>query len=442
MATAPDPLASFERRSLWQAQAPELPDRSGRPLPDEADLVVIGGGFTGLSAARAGARLGASVVLLESERLGWGASTRNGGMCHAGYKWGAGSLLRRYGGALGRRLYDDSVEAVAWTTRTMAEDGIDADYTPSGHLELAWTPSHVDQLRAAVGSLAAVGMTARFVPRDELRSEIGTDAYYGGLVVDDGGGLHPGRYHAGLAEAAARAGADLHEGARATRIRRVSDGRSVVETGRGSIVARDVFIATNGYPDGVVPAIRRRIMSIGSYIVATDQLPEDLARELSPNDRMFFDSKHFLYYWRLTPDRRMLFGGRASFWPGSIEKYARILSRAMVEVHPQLAGTRIAYAWGGKVAFTFDRMPHVGRIGGAGGPWYATGCCGSGVAILPWLGERVVRWVVGGEAAPAVAELSFPVVPAPYEGRAWFLPLAGELWKTQDRLEGRARRSA
>jgi glycine/D-amino acid oxidase-like deaminating enzyme len=432
-----DPLASVELRSLWQAQVPGPPDRSGRPLPDEADLVVVGGGFTGLSAARKAARLGASVVLLEAERLGWGASTRNAGMCHPGFKWGATSLIRRYGEDLARRLYAESAEAVEWTARTMDADGIEADFVRAGHLELAFAPSHVADIESEARSLATVGATARVVPRAELRAEIGTDAYYGGLAVEGGGGLHPARYHAGLVIAAERAGAGLHEQVRAHRLRPQAGGRTLVETSGGRIHAREVVVATNGYPDGLVGQIRRRIMAIGSFIVATDPLSEDLAAELSPGGRMFFDTKNFLYYWRLTPDRRMLFGGRASMWPGSVERAARILSRAMVEVHPQLQGTRIAYAWGGKVAFTFDRMPHVGRIGGA---WYATGCCGSGVALLPWLGERVAGWALAGEPAPALARLRFPLVPAPYEGRAWFLPVAGEWWKTQDRLAARTRR--
>jgi glycine/D-amino acid oxidase-like deaminating enzyme len=433
-----DPLASFDPRALWQVQAPPLPDRRDLPLPDSADLVVVGGGFTGLAAARQAARLGARVVLLEAERLGWGASTRNGGMCHPGYKWSAPSLVKRYGETLGRRLYDDSVEAVAWTQRTIEEEGIDAAWDGAGYAELAYAPSHVEDLEAAVASLGSVGTPARFVPRDRLREEIGTDAYYGALVIDAGGGLHPGKYHVGLAEAASRAGADLHEGVRARRVRPQADGRAVVETDRGAILAREVFVGTNGYPDALTPQLRRRIMSIGSFIIATEPLSEDLANELSPKGRMFFDSKNFLYYWRLTPDRRMLFGGRASFWPSSIERTARILHRGLLDVHPQLAGVRVAHAWGGRVAFTFDRMPHVGRHGPV---TYATGCCGSGVAILPWLGERVADWIIGGAEAPALARLRFPLVPAPYEGRAWFLPFAGEWWKAQDRLAARSRRS-
>ena len=177
------------------------------------------------------------------------------------------------------------------------------------------------------------------VPRERIREEIGSDAYYGALAVESSGLIHPGRYFAGLAAAADRAGADLHEGVRARTIRRQGDGRFIVETERGAILARDVFVATNGYTDGVAPTLRRRIIPIGSYIIASEPLPEDLARELSPKGRSFFDTKNFLYYWHVSADRRMIFGGRASFLPTSIERTAAILHKGLLEVHPQLAGT-------------------------------------------------------------------------------------------------------
>jgi glycine/D-amino acid oxidase-like deaminating enzyme len=161
-----------------------------------------------------------------------------------------------------------------------------------------------------------------------------------------------------------------------------------------------------------------------------------VAHELSPNGRSFFDTKNFLYYWHVSADRRMVFGGRASFLPTSIDKTARILWKGLMEVHPQLAGYRIEYAWGGNVGFTFDRMPHVGRT--KDGVAYALGCCGTGVALMTYLGTRVGQWLAGG-AAPALTELDFPLVPAPYEGRPWFLPIAGEWFRLQDRLAARTR---
>ncbi|HET9522318.1 MAG TPA: FAD-binding oxidoreductase, partial [Candidatus Limnocylindrales bacterium] len=192
---------------------------------------------------------------------------------------------------------------------------------------------------------------------------------------------------------------------------------------------------TNGYTDGVVPALRRRVIPIGSYIIATEPLPEELARDLSPKGRAFFDTKNFLYYWHVSQDRRMIFGGRASFLPTSVDRTAAILHKGMLEVHPQLAGYRVEYAWGGNVGFTFDRMPHVGQRDGV---TYAMGCCGTGVALMTSLGTWVGRWLGGGEP-PALARLGFPLVPAPYEGRPWFLPFAGEWFRLQDRLAARSR---
>lgn len=429
-------LEGVIERSFWQATMPHVADRRATPLPDSADVVVIGGGFTGLSAARRSAELGASVVLLEAQRLGWGASTRNGGMVHPGYKTPLSKLVAKHGPDRGQRLYRESIEAFEHVG-SLCEAAIDADFVRCGHVVLASAPGHADGFEAAAAELATVDMRARAVERRDLREVVGSAAFFGGLVVDRSGGLHPGKLVAGLVGLADAAGAVLVEGVRANRVRRQADGRAVVETSRGAILARDVIVATNGYTGRVTPSLRRRLLPISSFIIATEPLAPDLAETLIPGGRMLFDTKNYLWYWRRTPDDRMLFGGRASMWPTSVLRAAGILREAMVSVHPELADTRVEHAWGGTVAFTFDRMPHVGR---ADGVTYATGCCGSGVAILPWLGMRVAEWV-GGAEPPELAKLSFPLVPAPYEGRAWFLPLAGEYWKAKDRLAARSART-
>jgi glycine/D-amino acid oxidase-like deaminating enzyme len=437
MGSTPRLNNDYERRVFWQASMPSLPDRSGRDLPASAEVVVIGGGYAGISAARELARRGVGVTLLEAHTLGWGASTRNGGIVHAGYKWSARELIKRYGPATGKALYQETLDSYAVVKRLIADEAIDCDFRECGHLELAYAPSHVPELHHAQASLASVGVESTVVPRDRIREEIGSDAYFGALVVEGSALLHPGRYFSGLADAAARAGADLHEGVRARTIRRQPDGTFRVETSRGTVNANDVFVATNGYTDGVVPSLRRRIIPIGSYIIASEPLPTDLAHELSPKGRAFFDTKNFLYYWHVSADRRMIFGGRASFLPTTIDRTAAILWRGLVDVHPQMADYRIEYAWGGNVGFTFDRMPHVGRT--RDGVAYAMGCCGTGVALMTNLGTKVGAWLAGGEA-PALATLRFPLVPAPYEGRPWFLPFAGEWFRLQDRIAALSRR--
>ena len=430
--------ADYERRSFWQATMPALTSRAGRPLPETADVVVVGGGYTGINAARELARRGAAVTLLEAQTLGYGASTRNGGIVHPGYKWGPRELIRRYGEETGRALYQETLDGYATVKRLVDEEAIDCDFREVGHLELAYAPSHVRELHHARESLAVMGVEATIVPREQIRDEIGSDAYFGALAVPNSALVHPGRYFAGLVAAADRAGADLHEGIRARSIRRQRDGRFLVATDRGAIAARDVFVGTNGYTDGVVPSLRRRIIPIGSYIIASEPLPADLAHELSPKGRSFFDTKNFLYYWHVSADRRMVFGGRASFMPTTIDRTAAILHRGLLEVHPQLAGYRIDYAWGGNVGFTFDRMPHVGRT--RDGVAYAMGCCGTGVALMTQLGTQAGEWLSGGEA-PVLSRLRFPLVPAPYEGRPWFMPFAGEWYRLQDRLAARSRPS-
>jgi glycine/D-amino acid oxidase-like deaminating enzyme len=431
-----DPLGSYEARPLWHAQMPELPSYRNRELPEAADVVVVGGGYTGVSAARQLAKQGARVTLLEAHQLGFGASTRNGGIVHPGYTWGPAELVQRYGEETGRALFRETLDGYRFLKELILDEAIDAEFIERGHLELAYAPAHVAELEAAQRGLEEAGVECSFVPRDRLHEEIGSHAYFGALAFEGSGGLHPGRYFAGLAVAAARAGVDLHEGVRALAVRAQRDGRLAVETDRGSVLARDVVVGTNGYTDGFVPALRRRIIPIGSYIIATEPLPETLVREISPKGRVFFDTKNFLYYWRLTADRRLVFGGRASFIPTSVERTARILHRGMLEVHPQLRGVRIEHAWGGNVGFTFDRMPHVGRLGGV---TYAMGCCGTGVAMLTYLGARVAEWL-GGGPAPVLARLRFPLVPAPYEGRPWFLPAVGEWFRLRDRLAARSRR--
>ena len=283
-------------------------------------------------------------------------------------------------------------------------------------------------------------MTSTVVPRERIREEIGTDAYYGALAVEGSGLLHPGRYFAGLAAAAARAGADLHEGVRAGSIRRQADGRFVVETSRGAILAGDVFVATNGYTDGVVPSLRRRIIPIGSFIIASEPLPEDLAHELSPKGRAFFDTKNFLYYWHVSADRRMIFGGPGVV-PADLDRQDGADPPSRAAGGPSAAGRlpdRIRLGRQRRVHVRPDaaRRAHQGRRRlrdgllrdrrGADDPSRARGS-GSG-------------WP-GGEA-PALTRLRFPLVPAPYEGRPWFLPFAGEWFRLQDRLAARSRPKA
>ena len=430
MAASPKLNRDYERRPYWHATMPPLHDRSGRQLPDRVDVAIVGGGYTGVAAARKLAIQGAKAVLLEARTLGWGASSRNGGTAHPGFKWGPRTLARRYGPDTARAIYGESMEALELVFGLIRDNDIDAELRSNGWLELAWAPGHYDEFPETAGALQEYGARARVIPPGQLHEEIGTEVYHGGLALDPGGVLHPAKWFAGLVGLAERAGADLHEGTPVLAIRQQRDGRFVVETGRGAILARDVLVATNGYTDGAAPSVRRRIVPIGSYMIATEPLSEDVAREISPTGRAYFDTKNFLSYWHVSADRRLVFGGRVSFLPMSADRVTRLLFNRMMEIHPQAAGARVEYSWSGKVAMTLDRMPHIGRIGGV---MHAVGYSGTGLLMSTYLGTRAAEWLGGGEP-PALAKLRFRLVPAPYEGRPWFLPAIGEVFRLQDRL--------
>src|SRR3954454_21881313 len=207
--TSAGPTRDYERRPDWHATMRELESRRDRPLPDTAEVVVVGGGYTGINAARTLAKSGAAVTLIEAETLGFGGSTRNGGIVHPGYKWGPHQLVERYGDETGRALFQETMAAYELVKRLIADEAIDCEFRECGYLDLAWAPSHARELEGAVETLGRFGVEASFVPRDELAAEIGSTFYHGGLVFPPSGLLHPGKYFAGLVAAAQRAGADL-----------------------------------------------------------------------------------------------------------------------------------------------------------------------------------------------------------------------------------------
>jgi glycine/D-amino acid oxidase-like deaminating enzyme len=255
-------------------------------------------------------------------------------------------------------------------------------------------------------------------------------------VDETSAGLNPARYVSGLAQAAQRAGAKLHSGTRVRRIERSGRNGATayrIATSRGSFQARDVFVATSGYTSAATPSLQRRVIPIGSYIIVTEPLPEDLASAVSPRNRMIFDSKNFLYYFRLTPDRRMLFGGRAAFFPETgktIRKSAALLRGGMLQVYPALREIELHYVWGGTLDFTFDIMPHAGQLDGL---YFALGYAGHGVAMATYLGSKMAEVICGDRHANPFEGLPFPTAPLGlYNGRPWFLPLAAVWYKLLD----------
>lgn len=428
---------TFQEHNYWLTTV-EMPkgNSAGAP-PESADVAIIGAGFTGLSAARTLAKSGATVAVLESETIGWGASSRNGGMVLTGMKLGVNKLISMYGREKTQEMYAASLKSIDCVEQVVTEEKIDCDFSRCGHLEVACKQKHFDDYARQAEIIAReFNHRLRVVQKHGLRSEIGSDIYFGGMVDEISAGLNPARYVAGLARAAQRAGARVYEGTRVEKLERGSQNGNPgwnLRTSRGSLWARDVMVATSGYTSNATPALQRKIIPIGSYIIVTEVLPEALAQDLSPRNRMIYDSKNYLYYYRLTPDRRMLFGGRAAFFPetgDSIRRSADILRRGMIDVYPQLRETKVEYVWGGTLDFAFDIMPHAGQMDGM---YYALGYAGHGVAMATYLGQKIAEYILTGRDENPYAGIPFPGAPlGMYNGKPWFLPLAGAYYKFLD----------
>jgi len=425
------------RESNYWLETLEQPKIPVRDLPQSVDVAVVGGGFTGLSAARTLAKSGAWVAVLEAENVGWGASCRNGGMVLSGLKLGAQTLITRYGCEATKRMYAASLESIDCVEAIVREENIDCNFSRCGHLEVACKPKHFADFKRGVETIAReFGHQLQIVVKKDLPREIGSPIYHGGMVDEVSAGVNPARYVAGLACAAAKAGAQVHEKTRVLALERTAQNGNAgwkITTSRGSLHARDVLIATSGYTSGITRSLQRKIIPIGSFIIVTEVLPEPLAQELSPRNRMIYDSKNYLYYYRLTPDRRMLFGGRAAFFPeneNTVRESARILREGMIDVYPQLRETKIEYVWGGTLDFAFDIMPHAGTMDGM---YYSLGYAGHGVAMATLLGKRIAEAIVSGRDENPFGMIPFPGAQLGlYNGRPWFLPFAGAWYKFLD----------
>jgi glycine/D-amino acid oxidase-like deaminating enzyme len=427
----------IREKNYWATTVASPTFAAAPELPDAVDVAVIGGGFCGLSAARTLAKRGVSVAVLEAETFGWGASSRNGGMVLTGMKLPAPTLIRRYGIETVRKMYAASLETIDCVEQIVREEKIGCDFSRCGHLEVACKQAHFDGYEeTAALTRREFHHGLRIIPKSELRAEIGSDIYFGGMLDEASAGLNPARYVAGLAAAAERAGASLFDHTRVTSVEpETKNGarKFRLRTSRGTLTAREVILASGAYTTEATPALRKKIIPIGSYIIATEVLPADLARELSPRDRMIYDSKHFLYYYRLTPDNRMLFGGRAAFFPeteNTVRQSAEILRRGMISVYPQLLDTKVEFVWGGTLDFTLDVMPHAGKIDGM---YFAAGFAGHGVAAATWFGAKLAGQICGEPNDIPFDGIKFPAAPFGLRsGNTWALPLAGAWYRILD----------
>src|SRR2546426_3536838 len=289
----------IKEKNYWIETVTMPPSQSARDLPDSIDVAVVGAGFCGLSAARTLAKRGVKVAVFEAETFGWGASSRNGGMVLAGMKLPVPALIKRYGRETVRKMYAASLESIDCVEQIVREENIDCDFSRCGHLEVACKQAHFDGYEESAALVKReFNHELRIIPRDKLRGEIGSDIYFGGMVDETSTGLNPARYVAGLALAAQRAGACLYDRTRVTSVQLDKNNgarKFRLQTSKGAITAREVILASGAYTSEATPALRKKIIPIGSYIIATEGLPAGLPRELRPPNRMIYDPKHFFY---------------------------------------------------------------------------------------------------------------------------------------------------
>src|SRR5271169_5634362 len=364
-------------------------------VPRHVRVAIVGGGYARLSTALELAKRGVDAVVLEANELGFGASTRNGAAVSGGVNLGKSFTGRAIDieGERTQSILSDAADAFALIDRLIGEEQIDCHWEKRGRFVGAWTKHHFRAQTRGLGLLNEAAQSGAYmVPRERQHEEIASGYYHGGMVVERSGKLHPALYYKGLLDACRRRAVAVCANAAVGRIVRTGNGWRV-ETSRGEVSAGDVVIATNGYTGDLTPALRRRVVPIASHIIATEELPADLAGSLIPKGRTLSDTRRVLCYYRMSPDgKRMIFGGRARFTPVTPLQSAPILHRFMTDRFPQLRGTKVTHAWTGNVAFTLDALPHMGRQDGM---HYLLGCNGSGVAMMTYLGWQTARKIAG-----------------------------------------------
>ncbi|MFT3733154.1 MAG: FAD-binding oxidoreductase [Hyphomicrobium sp.] len=397
----------------WEAVSREAEDGDSF-LPRRCDVVVVGSGFTGLSGALTLLRNGRQVVVIERGRAGFGASTRNGGQIGSGnQKFRVKKLIAIRGRKKAEEMLREGTRMLDHIAALISQEKIECHFRRCGRFRAAVRSEHYEAMAQDMRDLKDIaGVESSMVPRSEQSAEIDTDCFFGGSLLPNDASLHPALYHAGLLDRIKAAGGKVLAYTPARHITRAGPDFQVA-TNRGVIVAKDVVIATNGYTDGLVPELGRRIVPIGSALIATDELPATLFDRLLPRNRVYGNTNRVFFYFRGAPDaRRIIWGGRVGrLVPAQSLAAVRHLAGDMLHVFPDLKDIAITHAWDGQIGYTYDEVPHIGCT--RDGIHYALGYCGTGVSRATYFGTKIALKVLDKpEGRTSFDDLTFPAYPA------------------------------
>lgn len=417
---------------FWFEDAGALKSSPQNHLPENADCVIIGGGLTGLSAARTLVKRGQHVIVLDAGSPGGGASCRNGGMVGGGHRLSWRQLSAEYGADLAQRLLHEAhLDSVSFVKQLIDEEKLACDFAECGRLRCAWTTADYDNAGRELEQLQKhLPLEAEMLPKQRQQQELATDLYAGGIVYHRHGSLNPAKFVAGLLQAASRAGATVIGNTPVTAIAEDNNALSV-KTLRGRIRAGKVLIATNGYTPPCFPRLQRRVVPVPSFLCATAPLGKDAAAALIPGGKMIVETRARHCYYRLSPDgERLVFGARAAMHNTVSEKFARRQLRGLIrEIFPSLEKVELSHSWRGLTGFSFDLLPNVGKQGNV---WHALAYCGNGNSMAPWLGHNAALLMLGDNDNETAFFHTHFSDRRWYAGRPWFLPLATAAFRLRD----------
>ncbi|CAM4336341.1 NAD(P)/FAD-dependent oxidoreductase [Bordetella muralis] len=425
------PPIAHKSTPFWWEAAPVRPLPT-QPLDKQADVVIVGAGYAGLTAGLTLARAGRRVVVLDKMNPGEGASSRNGGITSGNIRLSYAELVRKYGEARAMAIEAEGKAAREFIYDFIRTENLNCDFSLTGRFYGAIGKAQYETMaRSAEKLQKTLGIESYAVPYAEQRQYVGTDYYRGGSVRMDIGGLHPGKYHAEILRVALAAGVTVHSDTAVKSITNNGAGFRV-ETAAGTIIGRQVLICTNGYTDGANPWLRRRLVPVRSRIIATEELPSELMAELMPRRMMCGEGKVLGYYYRPSPDgKRILLGGRDASQSGDPTASTVQLRDGLINLFPELADVKLSHSWFGNVAMHRDMLP---RIFEHNGLTYATGFCGSGVVWAPWIGSRAAHKLLADDQRKSAFDFRpIPAIPL-YAGKPYFMPALIQVYRLQDRL--------